>query len=209
MKLDTELVPALEKNSRRLMLVLHGLGDSMEGYRWVPDVFQLPWMNILLVNAPDPYYGGFSWFDFEGDPAPGIERSRSLLFASLDHWRDKGYPTESTTLFGFSQGCLMAWEVGMRYGHRLAGLVGISGFAYEPEKALTQLSPVAREQRFLVTHGTTDPMIQFARVKQQVQHLQQGGLNVEWHEFHKDHTIAGHEEIAVIRDFVIKGYPEH
>jgi len=207
MKLDLELVPAQEKDSRRLMIVLHGLGDSMEGYRWVPEVFQLTWMNVLLVNAPDPYYGGFSWYDYEINPGPGIERSRSLLFALLDQWREEGFPTEATTLFGFSQGCLMTWEIGLKYPRRLAGLVGISGYAHEPEKALTQLSPVAGEQRFLITHGTADPMIPFAKVKEQVSKLIEAGLNVEWHEFHKEHTIAGHEEIALIRDFVVKGYP--
>ena len=36
------------------MIVLHGLGDSMEGYRWLPEALQLPWLNYLLVNAPDP-----------------------------------------------------------------------------------------------------------------------------------------------------------
>jgi phospholipase/carboxylesterase len=101
----------------------------------------------------------------------------------------------------------MSWEVGLKYPHRLAGLVGISGFAHEPEKEVEQLSPMAKQQRFLITHGTADPMIPFTRVKPQVQELQKAGLNIEWHEFHKEHTIAGQEEINLIRDFVIKGYP--
>ena len=56
--LVTELVPAREPDSRRLMVVLHGLGDSMDGYRWMPQELDLPWLNYLLVNAPDDYYGG-------------------------------------------------------------------------------------------------------------------------------------------------------
>ena len=61
--LDTDLVPAVKPGSQRLMVVLHGLGDSMEGYRWLPEMLGLPWLNYLLVNAPDAYYGGHSWFD--------------------------------------------------------------------------------------------------------------------------------------------------
>ena len=68
--LDTEFIAATEKSSRRLMIVLHGLGDSMEGYRWWPEAMQLPWLNYLLVNAPDPYYGGFAWYDLQ-DPGAG------------------------------------------------------------------------------------------------------------------------------------------
>ncbi len=45
------------------MVMLHGLGDSIEGYRWFPEAMGLPGMNYLLVNAPDEYYGGYSWFD--------------------------------------------------------------------------------------------------------------------------------------------------
>ena len=78
-ELRTELIPAREEGSTRLLIALHGLGDSMEGYRDVPHWLQVPWLNFLLVNAPDPYYSGFSWYDFAGNPEPGIRRSRNLL----------------------------------------------------------------------------------------------------------------------------------
>lgn len=206
--LDCEFVLATEKKSRALMVVLHGLGDSAAGYRWMPSALGVPWMNYLLVNAPDDYFGGYSWYDFAGDAATGIARSRRLLFELLDDQRAKGWPTEQTILFGFSQGCLMTWEAGLRYPHRFAGLVGISGYAQEPRQAVKELSPVAREQRFLITHGTQDPLIPFGQVRPQVRFLQESGLHIEWHEFAKDHTIAGEEELEVIRQFVLKGYPE-
>ena len=66
--LETELIPAVERGSRRLMIVLHGLGDSMDGYRWLPNALRVPSLNYLLVNGPDEYYGGHSWYDFAGDP---------------------------------------------------------------------------------------------------------------------------------------------
>src|SRR5580658_5690097 len=139
--LHSELIPAAEKSSR-LMVMLHGLGDSIEGYRWFPEAMQLPWLNYLLVNAPDEYYGGFSWYDYAGDQASGVVRSRKLLFELLDAQRANGFPTEQTILSGFSQGCLMTLDVGMRYPHRFAGLVGISGYVLEPERLVRELSPV-------------------------------------------------------------------
>ena len=51
--LDTELILAAEADSEWLMVVLHGLGDSMEGYRWLPGALRIPALNTLLVNAPD------------------------------------------------------------------------------------------------------------------------------------------------------------
>jgi phospholipase/carboxylesterase len=200
--LTSELVPATEPDSRRLMVVLHGLGDSVDGYRWLSEAMGLPWLNYLLVNAPDDYYGGYSWFDFPGDAAPGVTRSTRQLFELLDAQREKGFPTEQTVLFGFSQGCLMTVEVGLRYPRRFAALVGVSGWVAEPARLVREASPVAREQRLLLTHGRFDPLLPIGPVREQVQQLRAAGMQVEWREFAKEHTIAGEAELGVIRDFV-------
>jgi phospholipase/carboxylesterase len=204
-----EFIPAQETKSRRLWVMLHGLGDSIEGYRWLPEAMRLPWMNYLLVNAPDEYYGGYSWYNFAGEPGdivPGVERSRKLLIQLLDARRAAGFPTEQTTLGGFSQGCLMSLDVGLRYLHRFAGIVGVSGYVCEPEKLVQELSPVAKQQRILVTHGTQDTMVPFAASRAQMKLLENADLNLQFRAFEKAHTIAGEEEIDVIREFVEAGY---
>ncbi len=207
--LHSEWVPAADKDSRRWMILLHGLGDSLEGWRWFPEAMNLAWLNYLLVNAPDDYFGGFSWFNLGEieNMVPGVQRSRKLLFDLLDDLRAKGLPANQITLGGFSQGCLMSIEVGLRYPHRLAGIVGISGWVCEPKKLMQELSPVAKQQRLLMTHGTQDPMVTIDRVRKQIPLLQAAGLQLEWREFAKAHTVAGEAEISVIRDFVRAGYP--
>jgi phospholipase/carboxylesterase len=204
--LETDLIPAKQAIEPRLMIVLHGLGDSMEGYRWLPQAMQLPWMSYLLVNAPDPYYGGFAWYELNGDSGPGIERSRTMLFELLDAMRGQGFPSEKTTVFGFSQGCLLSIELGARYPHHLAGIIGISGYVHEPERLVREFSPQARQQRFLITHGTHDPLIPIEQVRPQMELLRQAGLKIDWREFAKPHTIAGDAELAVLRSFVSDGY---
>jgi phospholipase/carboxylesterase len=206
--LETEFFPAKQAGSKRLMVVMHGLGDSSAGFHWMPQALDLPWMNYLLLNAPDPYYGGYSWYDFAGDAAIGVKRSAKLIADLLDEQRAKGFPTEQTILSGFSQGCLMTIEVACRYPHRFAGLVGISGYVHESEQLVKELSPVAKQQRFLITHGYKDPILPFDMVKGQMMGLKAAGLNIEWHEFMKAHTIAGEEELAVIRKFIVDGYPK-
>lgn len=205
--LHSELIPAADNSSRRLMVMLHGLGDSIEGYRWLPEAMGLPWLNYLLVNAPDDYYGGYSWFDLD-DMGPGIGRSRKLLFDLLDDLRAKNFPAEQITFGGFSQGCLMAVEIALCYPHRLAGVTGISGWIFEVENLVKELSPVARRQRILMTHGIGDPLVPIEKVRPQIPVLKAAGVNVEWREFRKDHTIAGEQELSVIREFVRAGYAE-
>jgi phospholipase/carboxylesterase len=205
--LHSEFIAARQTGSKRLMIMLHGLGDSLEGYRWLPQALNLPWLNYLLVNAPDEYYGGYAWYDFTSDISPGVERSRKLLLALLEAQVAKGFQPAETVLGGFSQGCLMSIEVGLRYPYRLAGIVGISGYVCNPAKLIAELSPVAKDQRLLITHGFMDPIIPFVQVRAQVQILKKAGLNIEWRELIKAHTIAGEEELAVVRDFICAGYP--
>jgi phospholipase/carboxylesterase len=202
--LTTHFIPAAQPPSRRLMIVLHGLGDSLEGWLWLPGALQLPWLNFLLVNAPDPYYGGWSWFDIE--TGAGVAASRQLLFQLLDGLKE--YPAGQIVFSGFSQGCLMSIEVGARYPRQLAGIVGISGFVHEPEKLVREMSPVARRQRFLITHGTQDPLLPIQGAREQVALLKKAGLNIEWREFVKAHNVAGAEEVAVIREFICEGFGE-
>lgn len=199
--LHSQLIPAANPDSKKLMLVLHGLGDSIEGYRFLPDVLQLPDLNYLLVNAPDHYFGGYSWYDYEGEAKTGVDRSREMLFELLDHQRDQGYAPADTLMFGFSQGCLMTLEVGCRYPHKLAGCVGVSGYSHDPDKLLANLSPVAPEQKFLLTHGTLDPVVPFERTEQQVKRFAAAGLEIAWHSFPKVHTII-EEEIRLFRSFI-------
>lgn len=204
--LHSELIPAADKNSRRLMVMLHGLGDSIEGYQWFPEAMNLPWLNYLLVNAPDEYFGGFSWFEIS-DMLPGVQRSRKLLFELLDDVQKKGFASQDITVGGFSQGCVMSVEAFLHYPHPLAGVVGISGWVCETENTFQELSPVAKTQRLLMTHGVSDPIVPIERVRPQIPRLKAAGLNVEWCEFPKAHTIHGEPELAVIREFVRAGYP--
>src|SRR6476620_1081890 len=98
MQLKCELIPAAEASSERLMIMLHGLGDSIAGYRWMPPALDLPWLNYVLVNAPDEYYGGYSWYDFAGDIVPGVVRSRKLLADLLEEQEAKGFASTDIIL---------------------------------------------------------------------------------------------------------------
>jgi len=198
--LRTDLLRAPETGAKNLLIALHGLGDSMEGYRWLPRALGLPGLNVLLANAPDSYYGGFSWYDFAGNPGPGVERSFGLLDQLLQDCARQGFPPERTILFGFSQGCLMSIETALRHPARLAGIIGVSGYVHEPERLLKLASPAAKEQKLLLTHGRQDPLIPIEKVRLQWGQLRAAGIQLESREFDKDHTII-EEELDLFRGF--------
>jgi predicted esterase len=61
---------------------------------------------------------------------------------------------------------------------------------------------MAKEQSFLITHGTADPLLPLARTKAQMEQLRASGIRMQWEVFEKEHTIQGEAEVAVIRTFV-------
>ena len=95
----------------------------------------------------------------------------------------------------------MTLETGLRYPHKLAGLIGISGYVHDEHALIKELSPVAKEQRILWTHGTRDPLVPFDETKAQMELLRGAGLQIQWEEFLKEHTISM-REVEVIREFI-------
>lgn len=197
--------PALDqKPLRHLLIGLHGLGDSVEGYTWLPQAMGWKSVSYLLLNAPDRYYQGYSWFDFMGDWAPGIARSRGMLLELLDELAAAGVDLGKVGLFGFSQGCMMALETALRTPHRLLGVCGISGgipsAVLAPQELEKAMAKEAFSQRYFITHGRFDPVVPWERSRPGYERLREMGLPLEIKIYDKDHTVL-EEEVDDIRSF--------
>jgi phospholipase/carboxylesterase len=187
-------VPArIPGDRQRVMVVLHGLGDSLNGYRFLPEALAIPEMSYLLLNAPDAYYGGYAWYDFMGDPAPGIVRSRGLLLKLLEELNDQGVSFADVFLFGFSQGCVMCVDVALRSDEALGGVVGVSGHVAFAQEYPGAFGPAARAQKLLITHGRRDPVVPFEPSREQFHDLRRMGVDLEFVAYGKDHTMLAEE----------------
>lgn len=189
-------------SSKQLVIVLHGRGDSAQGFVWLQQALATNSLNFLLLTAPGEYYTGFSWYDLPPDQLPGIIQSRKLLGEVLAETKSSGYPPEKTFLLGFSQGCLMTLEFGARYPQRLAGYVGISGYSYDPEALLRELDPNVNQGDWLITHGTDDEMLPVETTREQIQLLNGGGFRIDYREYTKTHTIDVEWELPEIREWM-------
>jgi phospholipase/carboxylesterase len=199
--LRCEFATPAEPNGQ-LVVVLHGRGDSSAGFHWMPNTLALPGVSWLLVNAPDSWYGGFSWYDMPPDHGPGIKRSRLLLDKLFDELLDQGFPPEKTVLFGFSQGCLLTLEWGGRTDRPLAGCVGISGYVYDADALGREASAAARARPWLVTHGRQDEVLPYADTAGQIATLKAAGLPIDFRSYAKTHTIG--PDLDDIRDAMVK-----
>ena len=198
--LDSVFIPA-QVESKKLMVVLHGRGDSATGFSFLPSALKIEDMNYLLLNAPDDYYGGYSWYDLPPDQLQGIERSQLLLEKSFDEIFEAGYAPESTHLLGFSQGCLMGFEFGSRYKESLAGYIVLSGYIYDAMRILKEMNPNNNHGKWFVTHGYEDDVLPFSVTREQLDVLEAGGFKMQFKAYHKPHTIL-EEELRDIRTWL-------
>lgn len=202
-ELTLDFWPAVTPHSKKILLVLHGRGDSPEGFHFLPGTLGMDEFNFLFLQAPDPYYTGFSWYDLPPQQAAGIVRSRDLIFKLLDNLQSVvGLRSTDIFLFGFSQGCLMSIDVGLRYPKHLGGIVGVSGYVFFENEYPGAFSSVAKRQKFWISHGRLDEMLEYEKSQASIERLRQLGVSIDWNPIDKGHTIDEADEIPHIKLFL-------
>lgn len=196
------------------VIVLHGLGA--DGNDFVPVAQMLdPGIGVRYVfpNAPEmpvTINNGYvmrAWYDIrEGDltqreDEAGLRRSQQAIDALIEREIARGIPAHRIVLMGFSQGCAMTLLTGLRQSHRLAGLVGLSG--YLPLAATTEAerNPANQHTPIFLAHGTEDPVVPLQRAIASRDQLQALGCQVDWHEYPMPHSVCP-DEVADIDAFL-------
>ncbi|MDF1876459.1 serine esterase [Sulfurimonas sp. SAG-AH-194-L11] len=202
LELENIFIPA-KTPSKKLMIILHGRGDSSEGFVGFPPFLALDDMNYILFDAPFEYFTGHSWYQLPPDQLPGIAYSSTLLTKDLDTLFENDFNANESFLFGFSQGALLTFEFGARYHKVLAGYIAISGYIYDTTTLLEEMNPDVNTGNWLCTHGTSDPVLPYETSKEQVKQLQDGGFEIEFVTYDKDHSID-RDELSMISEWIKK-----
>ncbi len=200
LELENLFIPS-KVPSKKLMIILHGRGDSSEGFIGFPPFLALDDMNYILFDAPFEYFTGQSWYQLPPNQLPGIEYSSTLLTKDLDTLFESDFKADESFLFGFSQGALLTFEFGARYHRTLAGYIAVSGYIYDVNKLLEDMNTNVNNNNWLCTHGTQDPVLDYETSKSQVQTLQDGGFNIEFKSYNKDHSID-RDELSMITEWI-------
>ena len=187
--------------SKKLMIILHGRGDSSRGFTFLPPYLNIDDMNYLLLDAPYYYYGGFSWYDLPPKQLEGIAYSSAILADTLDTLFEEEFNADESFLFGFSQGALLTFEFGARYEKVLAGYIAVSGYIYDANNLLEEMNQELKSSNWLCTHGTYDGVLPFNTSKEQVETLQNGGFDITFKSYDKDHNVA-EDELMMIKEWI-------
>lgn len=193
-------------STRGHCLVLHGLGDSMQGWMPVTQALPVPGLRWGFCNAPTPYYGGYSWYripgmtgpdDTEAEQLADLASSRAALEELIAHLiAAEGIDPAALILLGFSQGCAMVLDHALGSDRRYAGVVGISGYLPEPGRFPAAFGSAAEDQRILQTHGRLDPVVPIDMARAGRDHLQGLGIEIDWREYAKEHGVDPEHELA-------------
>lgn len=187
---------------------LHGLGADAHDFE--PIVSQLTLeqpLRFVFPNAPVrpvTINAGMemrAWYDIDpGAPLSGeaeIRESAAAVQKLLEQENTRGIPTAAITLAGFSQGGVIALQLGLRSNERLAGILALSTYVHDHEHLGEEVSFASIDVPIFMAHGRADPMIPIARAVTSRDTMAALNYRIEWHEYAMGHQVCP-EEIADI-----------
>ncbi len=187
---------------------MHGLGA--DGNDFVPlvkelDLTGLPGIRFVFPHAPSmpvTINGGYvmrAWYDIRGndivreEDEAGLRASQQQIEALIAREVARGIPPERIVLAGFSQGCAMALQAGLRHPHKLAGLMCLSGYVPLAAHLPAERSAASLATPIFLVHGRGDQVIPIARAEESRNLLAAQGYQLEWHEYMMQHSLCQEE----------------
>ena len=174
----------------------HGRGTDENDLLPLGDVLD-PERRLHVVTPRGPLtlpgWSGYHWYVVPrvGYPDPDTFNAAFASLAELhdELWRRTGLGPEQTVLGGFSMGSVMSYSLGLA-GSRPApaGILAFSGFVPVVEGWSASLED-RQGTRAFIAHGRNDPIMEVGFARQARELLEQGGLEVEYHESDAGHHI--------------------
>lgn len=195
-------------NPTAAIIWLHGLGAS--GNDFVPIVRELdlsgcPPIRFIFPHAPtmpvtiNNGYVMRSWYDIRAsdlvvrEDEAGVRKSQAAVEALIAQQKELGIPAERIVVAGFSQGCAMTLQTGLRHPEKLGGLLCLSGYVPLHTTLSAEAHAANRSTPIFLAHGTADTVIPIFRAEQSRDLLLALGYSVEWHAYAMPHSVCEEE----------------
>jgi phospholipase/carboxylesterase len=187
---------------------LHGLGA--DGSDFVPIVRELdlsgcPAIRFVFPHAPtmpvtiNNGYVMRAWYDILGvdiaqrEDEKGLRKSQTMVEHLITQEKARGIPANRIILAGFSQGCAMTLQTGLRHPEKLAGLLCLSGYLPLHATVADERHSTNHDTPIFLAHGRMDPVIPIDRAEKSRDMLLALGYKVEWHEYMMPHSVCEEE----------------
>jgi len=195
-ELDGPRLQPRSGKAKSLVVFLHGYGADGNDLIDIGRAWQelLPDTAFVSPHAPEPCGQapvGRQWFALTfRDPNErwtGVNQAGPILESFIEKELARhDLPPAALALVGFSQGTMMALQIGLRRAVAPAGIVGYSGMLVLPENGTPE--QVAAEIRskppVLLVHGSMDELIPLQALFHAAQTLVAFDVPAEWHISH-------------------------
>lgn len=195
-------------NPTASVIWLHGLGA--DGSDFVPIVRELdltgcPAIRFVFPHAPtmpvtiNNGYVMRAWYDILGvdlakrEDEAGLRKSQELVERLIAQEKSRGIAADRIVLAGFSQGCAMTLQTGLRHPEKLAGLLCLSGYLPIHATVPDERHSANHDTPIFLAHGRGDPVIPIDRAERSRDILKELGYQVEWHEYMMPHSVCAEE----------------
>lgn len=187
---------------------LHGLGADGNDFVPVVEQLTLPNLGIRFIFPHAPMMpvtinGGFvmrAWYDIldtglarREEDERGLRASQQKIEALLGREAGRGVPPARVVIAGFSQGGAIALQTGLRYPHKLAGIMVLSGYLPLMSTLSQERSAVNQATPIFMGHGTLDNVVPASLGIASRERLTQAGYSVEWHDYPMMHSVCDQE----------------
>jgi phospholipase/carboxylesterase len=191
---------------------LHGLGA--DGFDFVPIVNELRLPATLATRFIFPHAtprpvtinNGFvmrAWYDITGfgperaEDDAGIRESDGVVRKYIEQQIAQGIPAAKIVIAGFSQGGAIAFQTGLRYPQRLAGIMALSTYLPLRASLPNEASAANRDVPILMCHGTHDGVVPPALGETSRDNLVKLGYRVDWRSYPMAHQVCLEEVLDI------------
>ncbi len=182
------------ENARRVVVLLHGLGDRAESFSKIGDAFTIDDETCFIYpNAPINAGPGNAWFR----GAQTYQPSRDMVVDLLKFIKQEN-PSVDIVLGGFSQGAMMSSNFLEKDVELLSAIILLA-----PSGRLRDdISGKAKDKPpVFLAHGRSDRVLPFQGSEQLHEKLVKHEYPVEWVPFDDGHTIP-REVLARVDEFL-------
>ncbi len=206
-------------NYDAVVIWMHGLGADGHDFEDVIPSLSLPEnlkIKFIFPNAPivpvtiNNGYKMRAWYDIKTldlavEPdIKGIRSSAELISTWVEREIGEEVAPSRILLAGFSQGGVIALELGLRFPKKLGGIIAISTFSPTLSHLSTEKSSANEKIPIFWGHGLEDNVVPFDYGKRSSDALKAQGYSVYFHEYPLLPHSVSLPEIRDIGAFIIK-----
>ena len=194
----TSILPLSKNKPRSAIVLCHGYGGdgkdisalAINWQRFLPDAI------FLCPNGPEicsinPQ--GYQWFDLSSEKKEIIFEKSLVAEEKLNIFLDQvlnnlQLETKNLALVGFSQGCMISIQTGIKKKEQINSLVGYSGKIINKKHLSNNINS---KPKIFLMHGENDTIVSPTHLLEAKEYLKKQGINVKTKMFKNcEHRIS-------------------